>query len=458
MAARLPATLVANLDPTHFNRSLTSAELAEIRDCAKGIEKQYFYSTLAAPLALCRDVRNVQKKPPGPDCFRTALETFSPTAKHLLHAYRGATCFSLAQELRDALNETLEVRALVVAEDEPLNVISHWPSPHGDNQPHRAAFDHMSGVTHVDLIVPTAAQNKDQCLVHLPCGQGPDSIPDNLCKLSLQAFRGSIAASSYSLEALAVPTYWKPAMLSRDKNIIFGMDLLRGHLYVDRASAAYATNVTEANNSLLSYSFKSLDFSADQMALMVEAVRHAFSLPRDFSQDVFFLIDNYESYLEGVLLPRAKTLSYCVDRMTTSRVLQAYLSPLVAAIPQPEATPTAALLARAQQMSREAACCVDIEEGQKASDLYERSLDLLTECRDLVVEHLVFLAHTEPRKLLMLDRDALAGLPDAMLRGIIQADENDKKQRERKRETGFKIRRFEKRFPQVSKNNSQKQK
>jgi hypothetical protein len=416
-----PGVRIASLGDEHFNSPLGPADLEDIRDVAASVESRYLYSTMATPLALCRRVRE-DAGPVVAGAFAAALGRFTPSAQSVLETYGGGTCFSLAPTTCRLLQDRLGLHACLVAEYKQLNVLTMWPSPHsaeGRGAFFQGAADHMRDITHLDVVVPAFTHTGDRQMVHVPSGLGIAALPEKLKSLAVEAFHSVTAPAADQLDARSVSTLHKICMVHPD-GLVFGLDLLRAHVYVNRALANRA-------GSMRTFSFSEIRSTlqgnsvTDPFMTMLDYVRQQFELPRGFVHDVAFLIRHHDAYVDEVLLPRARTLTLCVDVMLEAQEMHETYITLLDGIDDAIRHPLEAPLGRGKEAIAAATQCVEQEDGQTAAAFYREALSHLQECRQGLCRVVLEIARNRPQSLLDLDRDAMSRLPHDFLQQLVAA-------------------------------------
>ena len=376
------AGLLLNEVPAQWvNRQAPSpAILAAARHVLLQVEDRYLYRTLATPLAMCRAAR-------ASGGFAAVAKTFASDAEDLLQAYNGGTCFSLAEKTQALLTEQLGLVSVLVADDNPVNVLTLWPSPKdrgGRGEHYPAAFAHMGRTTHVDVAVLFDEPRAGRQVTLLRSGMGNEHIPAHLETMPVLRFAGRTAGPCRELDRRSVATLHKLSMFDRDKKYIFGIDLLRGHAYLNRAAQAILPTGAKSNAP---YPFRAE--SSESLVRMLGMVEHAFAIPAGFVEDVLYLISHHEQYLQEVLLPRAATLAACVKPMERVGTLQASVAGLAQALGQahPPVHGCSKAITDAAAAADEAADRIDQERGPAAEACFLQAERVLTAVeRELVRE------------------------------------------------------------------------
>ncbi len=104
------------LQPAGRRTTLTAADIQQIVALRKGIEAGALYSTAAAAMALCRAVRQARAAGDPTADFRQILPDLELPGALLLAHYKGGTCMTTAEVLRDAIEAKFGIQGVVASE------------------------------------------------------------------------------------------------------------------------------------------------------------------------------------------------------------------------------------------------------------------------------------------------------------------------------------------------------
>lgn len=273
-------------------------ELAALARLHQEVDGTGFH-TLAATLALCRRVRAGAERP-GPADFAAAREAFDVSGPELLARYRGAHCTALAEVLRLRLQEETGLVGVILC-------VRHADS----SVPLPVAWEDYAGTVHADLLVPYVDRPTGEVrAAHVVTGMG---VRGHLHLFSdTRALEEHLRRLGYSLGAVVDPVALTRVAFGYKERLWLvpgpevdegaeklGVDLLRGEVFLNSAAAAHFPGPRAPAAPVV---FR-LDDPSQRPGCRA-LLRHAaarYRQPEGFVEEVLFLGDHLDAYVDGVL-------------------------------------------------------------------------------------------------------------------------------------------------------------
>jgi hypothetical protein len=323
-----------SLQPTATTKNstprLSVEQIDEIRDMRSALETGCMYSTLAPALALCRAVRQAGDNGQLPLRFADALAHLELSGEQLVAHYGGATCFSLAEILRDKVEAKFGLKAYVVSE-RIANLIALRPSPVKDGtEANQEVLKHMEADTHTNVLIPYRDEDDEVCYLKINSGGGPSLHPEDAVQVVDPASIGFLEHLEKTgkpppkwnykrMEApaqqvvignprrLVVQSLVGPPKLNMRNWVtgaVCGVDLLRRRVYLNEKATApglpgLQIDLTDPR-------------ATGQLDLFLSAVQEIFGLDRKATTDLRFLCTHLDTFCDEVLFGPTSALQICI--------------------------------------------------------------------------------------------------------------------------------------------------